>query len=98
MNFKVGITTFKVGITIALLEGSIAMKSIVSEKGQVTIPKPVRDCLGLQPGVAVEFFEENGRLIGRKLAPDTDPVSAVTGIAQPIEIDKYLDDLRGSAE
>ena len=74
------------------------MTSVVSEKGQVTIPKSIRDNLGLQPGVAVEFFEENGRLVGRKLAPNTDPVSAVTGILQPVEVDKYLDDIRGPAE
>lgn len=74
------------------------MKSIVSEKGQVTIPKPVRDSLGLRPGVSVEFFEENGRLIGRKLAPSTDPVSTVTGIIKPLEIDQYLAELRGPSE
>lgn len=74
------------------------MKSIISEKGQVTIPKPVRDSLGLQPGTAVEFFEENGRLIGRKLVPATDPVSTVTGIVKtPIDVDQYLSDLRGPA-
>jgi len=72
------------------------MKSIVSEKGQVTIPKPVRDSLGLQPGVAVEFFEENGRLIGRKLVTATDTVSTVTGIIKTtIDVDQYLEDLRG---
>ncbi|MBN2576427.1 MAG: AbrB/MazE/SpoVT family DNA-binding domain-containing protein [Deltaproteobacteria bacterium] len=42
------------------------MKSAVSEKGQVTIPKAVRDCLGLRPGTLLEFRAENGRLIGAK--------------------------------
>jgi AbrB family looped-hinge helix DNA binding protein len=42
------------------------MKSAVSEKGQVTIPKAVRDRLGLRPGTLIEFRAEEGRLIGVK--------------------------------
>ena len=42
------------------------MKSAVSEKGQVTIPKPIRDRLGLRPGTVVEFRAEGGKLIGTK--------------------------------
>jgi AbrB family looped-hinge helix DNA binding protein len=42
------------------------MNSSVSEKGQVTIPKAIRDRLGLRPGTVIEFRAENGRLIGTK--------------------------------
>lgn len=42
------------------------MKAIVSEKGQVTIPKPCRDRLGLQPGTELDFETQNGRLIAVK--------------------------------
>jgi AbrB family looped-hinge helix DNA binding protein len=42
------------------------MKSVVSEKGQVTIPKSVRDRLGLKPGTVLEFEAQAGKLIGRK--------------------------------
>ena len=42
------------------------MKSAVSEKGQVTIPKSVRDRLGLRPGTLIEFRAENGQLVGTK--------------------------------
>jgi AbrB family looped-hinge helix DNA binding protein len=42
------------------------MKSAVSEKGQVTIPKSIRDHLGLHPGTLIEFRAENGRLVGAK--------------------------------
>jgi AbrB family looped-hinge helix DNA binding protein len=31
------------------------MATTVTSKGQVTIPKPVRDRLGIKPGNAVEF-------------------------------------------
>ncbi len=45
---------------------SSGMKSIVSEKGQVTIPKKLRQRLGLRTGVTIDFHEENGKLVGEK--------------------------------
>lgn len=42
------------------------MKSVVSEKGQVTIPKAIRDLLGLRPGSLIEFRAEDGKLVGTK--------------------------------
>lgn len=42
------------------------MTAIISEKGQVTIPKNVRDRLALNPGTVLEFTAEKGQLIGRK--------------------------------
>lgn len=46
------------------------MKALVSEKGQVTIPKLLRDRLGLRPGTALDFQAEGGRLIGTKTVPE----------------------------
>jgi AbrB family looped-hinge helix DNA binding protein len=42
------------------------MKAIVSEKGQVTIPKACRDRLGLRAGTVLEFEAEGGRLVAVK--------------------------------
>ena len=42
------------------------MTAILSEKGQITIPKAVREKLGLAPGAVLEFAAENGKLVGRK--------------------------------
>jgi len=40
------------------------MATTVTSKGQVTIPKPVRDRLGIKPGDAVEFeLAPDGRVI-----------------------------------
>ena len=55
------------------------MKATVSEKGQVTIPKPLRQRLGIKAGQVLEFSEEKGRLIAKK-AGTGDPVSSVTGV------------------
>jgi AbrB family looped-hinge helix DNA binding protein len=71
------------------------MKAIVSEKGQVTIPKPLRARLGLNPGVVLEFEAEAGRLIARK-AQVKDPVDAAWGVLDLDEpVDAYLDRTRG---
>ena len=41
----------------------------VTSKGQVTLPKRIRDALGIQPGTEVEFDLEEGRAIMRKRVP-----------------------------
>jgi AbrB family looped-hinge helix DNA binding protein len=42
----------------------------VTSKGQVTLPKEIRDRLGLGPGSQVRFDVEDGRVILRKQAPE----------------------------
>lgn len=42
------------------------MKTKVTMKGQITIPKALRDQLGLTTGVVMEFSAEKGRLIVNK--------------------------------
>lgn len=67
----------------------------VSEKGQITIPKTLRNRLGLRPGDVLEFTDEQGRLVGRK-ANIGDRVDAVYGILGRGErTDKLIEALRG---
>jgi antitoxin PrlF len=66
------------------------MKAVVSEKGQVTIPKRLRERLGIRPGQVLDFDEEAGRLVATKAAPEQDPVAAVYGIAK---LNRRTDDL-----
>ena len=43
------------------------MATQVTSKGQVTIPKPVRDHLGVRPGSSVEFaVGADGQIVVRK--------------------------------
>ena len=71
------------------------MKAIVSEKGQVTIPKPLRSRLGIKPGSVLDFEAEGGRLVARKAAV-VDPVDAAWGILKLAEpVDDFLDRTRG---
>jgi len=48
------------------------MSAILSEKGQVTIPKEIRDRLGLKPGTVLEFESREGKLVAWKKL-DLDP-------------------------
>lgn len=64
------------------------MKSVVSERGQVTIPKNLRDRLGIRAGTELDFQEERGRLVAHKVSPE-DPVDAAFGI---LELDGSVDD------
>jgi len=74
------------------------MKGVVSEKGQVTIPKKLRDKLGIRPGQLLEFDAEGGNLVARK-ATLRDPVDAVYGIIDlSSSTDAFIAELRGEVE
>lgn len=61
----------------------------VTVKGQVTIPKPIRDRLGLTPGSKVEFeVDGQGRVFLRKAGPK--------GEALPPESNRF-ERLKGTA-
>jgi len=44
----------------------------VTEKGQVTIPKRLREAAGILPGSQVSFALEGGKIIIRKVGTGTD--------------------------
>ena len=58
------------------------MPTNVTSKGQVTIPKRVRDALGLKPGSRVEFLIQEGGVV---LAPAREGVEGLAG-----SLRKYL--------
>lgn len=74
------------------------MKAVVSEKGQVTVPKPLRESLGIRPGQVLDFEEEGGRLVARK-ADTRDPIDEAYGALDLQDgTDRLLEELRGSDE
>lgn len=73
------------------------MKAIVTKRGKVTIPKALRDRLGIRQGTILDFKVRNGTLIARKA--ETDPVSSVFGcLGKPVGTDKFLRKIRGDAD
>ncbi len=54
------------------------MLATVTAKGQITVPKPVRDRLKLRPGDRVEFFLRDDGTV--EFAPVTNPVKSLKGI------------------
>ncbi len=46
------------------------MEAVLAERGQVVIPKAIRDQLGLVPGTTLSFSVEGGKLIVRKKVDD----------------------------
>jgi AbrB family looped-hinge helix DNA binding protein len=74
------------------------MKATVSQKGQVTIPKPLRERLGIRPGHALNFSEEQGRLVATKVTVQ-DPVERVYGVLKLNHpTDELIASLRGKAD
>ena len=73
----------------------VGMKAIVSEKGQVTIPKALRNRLGIRPGAVLEFEAEGGRLVARKTA-QRDVLDSVYGTLRMTEsVDEFIERIRG---
>jgi AbrB family looped-hinge helix DNA binding protein len=71
------------------------MKTTVAERGQVTIPKALREKLGIRPGTVMSFTIQGGRLIGVKDIRE-DAVAGVFGcLKRPVDTDKLIAELRG---
>ncbi|MGH9353477.1 MAG: AbrB/MazE/SpoVT family DNA-binding domain-containing protein [Terriglobia bacterium] len=72
------------------------MKTIVSEKGQITIPKLLRDRLGLRKGQVLEVNERKGKLVLAK-RDSRDAINELYGILKlGRSTDEIMDELRGS--
>jgi AbrB family looped-hinge helix DNA binding protein len=73
--------------------------TIVTSKGQVTIPKPVRDRLGITPGSAVTFeLAADGQVVLKRAdaAPPVSRFAALRGIAGPgLSTDEIMAMTRG---
>jgi AbrB family looped-hinge helix DNA binding protein len=75
------------------------MTSTISTKGQITVPKAVRDKLGLRPGTRVEFeLTAEGALLRKGHRGGVRAVDRVLGIlTREASTDSLIDDMRGPA-
>ena len=74
----------------------------ISERGQVTIPKPLRDRFGMNHNVEVEITPTDEGLLIRKRTAGEHPVDRVSGILDgvrqegiPDDVDEYIEEIRG---
>jgi AbrB family looped-hinge helix DNA binding protein len=75
-----------------------AMEATVAERGQITLPKAVRDALGLTKGTLLKVELDGSRIILRKNVDDA--ISRARGkfkLPEGISTDDVMRDLRGRA-
>ena len=73
------------------------MKAKLTSKGQVTVPKPCRDKLGLKAGTVLDFQAVDGVLIVRKVQAE-DVFHKWRGrgkLPEGVGVDDYLASVRG---
>ena len=72
------------------------MRAKVAERGQVTIPKVLRERLGIRPGTVLEFKEDQGKLVAVKVAA-MDTIDQLYGkLGTGRRTDDVMRELRGN--
>ena len=68
----------------------------ISERGQITIPKALRDQFGLHMDVEVELIPTKDCVLMQKRSRSKHPVDRVFGILnRPSDSDKHIEEIRG---
>ena len=80
----------------------MAYSSVISSKGQVTVPQEVRLRLGLKQGDRVEFVVEGDHTVIRPARAATNPIDQVIGVVDAFpggveEINAWVRDMRDEA-
>ncbi len=75
-----------------------SMKTVVSERGQITLPKKIRTDLGIRPGTVLEISVIDGKVVGWK-QDEKDALKSWRGKGMlPVNaqtVDEYLQAIRG---
>ena len=73
------------------------MEATLSQRGQVTIPKPCRDKLGLKKGTVLNFEARDGILVVRRVQPENvfRKWRGRGRLPRGLGVDEYLDEVRG---
>lgn len=69
----------------------------ITSKGQITIPKEVREQLGLRPGDRIGFVRENGHFRLQKVLTES-PFDKWAGYLKELEgqdVDEVIEEMRG---
>lgn len=76
------------------------MHATLTSKGQITLPKALREKLSLSTGDRIEFIFENDQSV--RLIPKHIPVGQLKGIlpkpSKPVSLEKMEDAIRTGAE
>ena len=68
----------------------------ISERGQITIPKRLRDRFGMSKDVEVEITPTDHGLLIRKRSAAKHPVERISGILDDaVDVDRYIEEVRG---
>ena len=68
----------------------------VSARGQITIPKSLRDRFGLHRDVEVELIPNKDGILIQKRSRGKHPIDLVYGILNdPSDTDQYIEEVRG---
>jgi AbrB family looped-hinge helix DNA binding protein len=68
----------------------------IGERGQVTIPKKMREKYGFLPNIEVDFVEAQSGVLIKKKVQHTSPVDKVYGIlGKNMSTNSYIEAVRG---
>jgi len=68
----------------------------ISERGQITIPKPLRERFGFHKNMEVELLPAEKGILIQKQSRRTHPVDQVYGVLnRKSNTDKYIEAIRG---
>ena len=77
------------------------MKALVTSKGQVTIPKELREKFGIEPGVQVDFVAAPDGIRLRKVVDRNKRLGVLGCLKKELaghSVNELLDELRGPVE
>lgn len=77
------------------------VKARVTSKGQVTIPKALRDKFGIQPGGTVDFIETPDGIRLKKVVNTTQGTAVLGCLKEELSgasVEEWMDSLRGPVE
>ena len=73
----------------------------ISKRGQITIPKHLRERYGMTPNVEVEIIPTERGLLIQKRSTAEHPVDRISGIldedalGEGVNVDDYIEEIRG---